>query len=126
VPRQTVNEADKGEVVDNMSRGRDMAREKNFKTKTYLTRKGNGKCSGRKTLMHTYGKKLSGAVKRLLMMPYTRRQMKARKATMSWSQLGNALVAKGFPPEVRGNKKPRPFANSALMSLLKDMQRLRL
>jgi hypothetical protein len=91
-----VNEADKGEVVDNMSRGRDMAREKIFKTKTYLTRKGNGKCSGRKTLMHTYGKKLSGAVKRLLMMPYTRRQMKARKATMSWSQLGNALVANGL------------------------------
>ena len=46
-----INEAEKGELVDNLSRGRLQALRNNGKKQGYLTLAGKGKCSGRKSLL---------------------------------------------------------------------------
>ena len=113
-----ITEAEKGELVDNLSRGRLQALRNNGKKQSYLTLAGKGKCSGRKSLLQTSGPQLARGIKGVLKRPYAKRQRKNNNKLMSWSQLVDHLAQKGFRP--RGQKH-KVLDRSAVASLLADM-----
>ena len=113
-----INEADKGEVVDNLARGRAAAVRNNKQTKSYLTLSGKAKCSGRRSLLQVHGSRLVRAVKSLLKKPFVLRKGVRTKKVISWSQISLHLSSKGFGPK---SGKTKLLARSAIGNLLRDL-----
>jgi hypothetical protein len=121
-----INEADKGEVVDNLKKGRDAAVLKNGRSGLYTTLTGKGKCSGRKSLLQTHGRRIASTIRTLIKKPYPKRRSKRSNTVMSWSQLANALATRGFRPRSHTKQHPKLLARSAIQHLLQDLQGRRL
>ena len=127
-----VNEFDKSEFIDAMSKGRAKHRKKNKASGKYMTLSHKGKCEGRKSLLQVYGKSLVKAVKQILKKPYPKRVSKKGSKVVTWAELAARLKSQKFTtrkmtsPTGTVRKAGRALSKSSLARLLDEMQKRRM
>ena len=110
-----VTEYDKGEIADNLKRGREQVIKANNASKAKVTLMNKGKCHGRKSVAEVHGKRLLQFVSKILKPPFAQRHRRARGGGIApWSELRDKLAAKKFL-----NQDGQPLAKSAIERYLK-------
>ena len=128
-----VNEFEKSEFVEIMSKARGKARREN-KAAAGTTTLGNkaGKCEGRKSLLQVHGQRIVNALKVVLKKPFKKRISKTGNRIVSWKELAGKLKAKNFTtrrmvsPNGTVRKAGKALSASSLARLLDDVSKRKL
>ena len=128
-----VDEFEKSEFVEIMSKARGKARREN-KAAAGTTTLGNkaGKCEGRKSLLQVHGQRIVNALKVVLKKPFKKRISKTGNRIVSWKELAGKLKAKNFQtrrmvsPNGTVRKAGKALSASSLARLLDDVSKRKL